>query len=111
MWLLLLACVGEEESKDSTASFCRDTPVVNYENFGRSFLTESCDGCHAATSVDRHDAPDGVTFDTVEEAWRWDERILARAASAEPDMPPQGGVSEDDRIRLQWWLLCAEPGT
>lgn len=111
MLLLMLACAGTEEEKDSNVATCNDTPIVTYDNFGRGFVTESCQGCHASTAPDRHGAPEAVTFDNVEEVWRWDERILARAASAEPDMPPQGGVVEDDRIRLQWWLLCAEPGT
>ena len=111
MLLLLLACAQPQETDDSTSSFCADAPVVDYNNFGRGFMTESCQGCHASTTPDRQGAPESVVFDSVEEVWRWDERILARAGSEQPDMPPQGGVEADDRSRLRWWLLCADPGS
>lgn len=90
----------------SLPEICVDAPVSTYANFGRGFLTQHCNTCHAASSLDRHAAPPTVTFDTEEEAWAWADRILERAAGAEPSMPPQGGVSEDDRYLLEVWLTC-----
>mgnify|MGYP005743601673 CR=1 FL=1 len=91
--------------------FCAGVPLVNYYNFGEGFMTENCQGCHASTAADRYDAPEHVTFDTVEQVWGWSERILSRSAGDDASMPPAGGVSEDDRTKLEWWLLCAEEGT
>lgn len=96
---------------DSAAAFCDGVPVVAYTNFGEGFLRENCQGCHASTAPDRHDAPASVVFDTVEDAWALAARILARSTGESPTMPPQGGVSADDRVRLQWWLECGTPGT
>lgn len=87
-------------------AICVDAPVTTYANFGRGFLTQHCEVCHAATTNDRHDAPETVTFDTEEEAWAQADRILARAAGDAPTMPPQGGVTDDDRYLLEVWLSC-----
>jgi cytochrome c5 len=85
---------------------CVDAPVVTYANFGRGFMTQHCQSCHASTTPDRHDAPEAVTFDDEEQVWAQVDRILARATGPEPTMPPQGGVSDDDRYLLEVWLSC-----
>ncbi len=89
---------------------CEDTPTVTYNSFGEGFMTENCQGCHASTAADRYGAPEGVTFDTVKEVWFWKDRILSRSVGDDSSMPPAGGVSEDDRTKLEWWLVCAEEG-
>ncbi|MDG1482500.1 MAG: hypothetical protein P8R54_23115 [Myxococcota bacterium] len=89
---------------------CEDVPTVTYSSFGEGFMTENCQGCHASTAADRYGAPEGVTFDTVKEVWLWQERILARSVGDNISMPPAGGVSKDDRTKLEWWLTCAEEG-
>jgi hypothetical protein len=127
--LLAVVCIGCGDKSDDTApqsvdtadtdttepvdtaNLCTDVPIVTYNNFGEGFMTENCQGCHASTAADRYGAPAGVTFDTVKEVWTWQERILSRSAGDDASMPPAGGVSEDDRTRLEWWLLCAESGT
>ena len=90
---------------------CAEVPLVNYNNFGQGFILHTCQGCHASTAADRYGAPESSTFDTVEEVWAQRDRVLARAASEPATMPPAGGSSEDDRVRLRWWLECAEAGT
>lgn len=128
--LLLLACSGADVDSDPSDTApdtvgvvvdstdtdtdvdpCADAPAVTYNNFGRGFVTESCQGCHASTAPNRFGAPVEVVFDTVEDCWKRAERILARSASDTPTMPPQGGVFPDDRARLRWWLTCAPSGT
>jgi len=101
------------ETAVDTASdpLCEGAVALTWDTFGEALLIESCDGCHAATAVDRHDAPAEVTFDTKERAWAWAPRILARATGDAPTMPPQGGVTDDDRTRLYWWLGCGTPGS
>ena len=110
--LLLLAALALGlaacEVDDETAAFCADSPVVTYENFGAGFLTQNCDSCHASTTADRQEAPDDVVFDSEDEALVWGDRILARAAADDADMPPEGGVAADDRYLLEVWLVCSE---
>lgn len=98
--LLLLAGCGAE------SRLCADAPVTTYDNFGAGFLTQSCATCHASTTLDRNGAPPGVVFDTEEDVWAQADRILAVTAGDAPTMPPQGGVTEDDRYRLEVWLTC-----
>lgn len=104
---------GFEDSGETgdSGGFCADAPTLTWANFGNGFLIENCQGCHASTAADRHDAPEEVCFDTVEQAWSWASQILALATGDEPTMPPTGGVFDDDRQRLEYWLRCAEPGT
>ncbi len=90
---------------------CGDVPAVDWDNFGQGFLLEACQGCHATTTADRYGAPEDVSFDTVEQAWLHAEEILNVAATDDPSMPPRGGVEDDDRVRLRWWLECGTPGT
>lgn len=114
MILLILALACADKADDSApldTSDCESLPVVNYANFGEGFITHYCQGCHASTAPNRYDAPEAVTFDTVEDVWAQSARILARAAVDPPTMPPAGGTSEDDRTKLRWWFTCADPGT
>jgi uncharacterized membrane protein len=112
--VLLLSCIGKlgvEDTVDTAPDACAEVPVLRWTNFGEGFITGACQGCHASTATDRFGAPEDVTFDTVEETWFWSSRILARAASEDPTMPPEGGVDADDRQRLTWWLECAPEGS
>lgn len=86
--------------------WCDEAPLTTWNNFGQGFLVENCQPCHASTSVDRHDAPKSVVFDAPEDVASRRDRILARATGAAPDMPPAGGVSDEDRARLEAWLRC-----
>lgn len=133
IWLLALACadkgdvdtsprdtadsgadtapVDSAQPDDTAPDPCADVPTVTYANFGRGFMTGNCQGCHASSAPDRYDAPEEVSFDDVDQCWAWAVDILAVATGSSPSMPPQGGVTEDDRQKLEWWLTCAEPGT
>jgi uncharacterized membrane protein len=108
---LLVGCGSEEpgtepSTAETAARLCEDAPVVTWDNFGAGFVTQSCQSCHASTTPDRHGAPEDVVFDTEEDVWAWSDRILVRSIGEEPTMPPQGGVSEDDRYLLEVWLTC-----
>ena len=102
--LLWLTACGAGE--DTATLLCQDAPWLTWENFGAGFVAQHCQSCHASTSLDRHEAPEEVVFDTQEHVQQWRELVLAVAGNAEPIMPPMGGVSFDDRRRLQIWLLC-----
>ncbi len=112
---LLAGCPAPNDtgSADSGGrdAFCQDVPLVDYNNFGEGFVLANCQGCHATTTVNRYDAPENVTFDTVDQVWTWSPNILAIATGDTPAMPPRGGIEPDDRTRLEWWLRCAPPGT
>lgn len=108
MILLLLACAGT--TPDTGADACAEEPSVSWESFGAGFVTENCQVCHASTAPDRHDAPAEVTFDNAAEVWALRDEVLATAAGESPTMPPQGGVAEDDRHKLEVWLRCGIDG-
>ena len=115
-WILplLMGCSGSQDTGNADTGICADAPLLTYANFGRGFLIEYCQGCHASTTVDRHGAPGegdpggAVFFDTLDEAWEQADRILARTLSE--TMPPSGGVADEDLVRLEWWLSCGEEG-
>lgn len=88
---------------------CEGAPVITWETFGRGFTTENCQSCHASTAPNRYGAPPGVTFDTHDDVVMWKDRMIVRATGDAPTMPPGGGVSADDRYRLEVWLRCWEP--
>ena len=100
--VLLVACGGKDEASDSSAP-C--DPSVTYESFGRGFVTQHCQTCHASTSPDRRGAPRDVVFDTEDDVWANADAIRVRAIE-QGDMPPQGGVSADDLALLDRWLSC-----
>jgi uncharacterized membrane protein len=111
--VLLLACSSDpQDTADSTVPDlqCEDAQLVTYTNFGKSFFTHSCQGCHASTAPDRYGAPEEVQFDTLDWVWEQSAVILAVAAGDEPSMPPQGGVTDDERTKLKWWLQCGKEG-
>jgi len=99
--LLALAACGDPDEDP-----CADAPVVTWETFGQGFLTERCQACHASTATDTYGVPAGVHFDTQEQARALSASILRVATGEDPSMPPQGGVTADDRERLRIWLTC-----
>lgn len=108
-WLLGLVALGLAGCDEpGTAEFCDGQPVVTYDNFGAGFMTENCQSCHASTSTDRQEAPEDVTFDTLEDVRETSPLILSVAAGDASQMPPEGGVDEDDRLLLEIWLRCWE---
>lgn len=104
--LLLVGCVPAEE--EGTDAFCADQPVLTWANFGDGFLRHNCQSCHATTSEDRRDAPDDISFDARVDAVAMKSLILGSAGREDPSMPPEGGVAEEDRLKLEIWLRCYE---
>jgi len=100
---VLIACAPED---DEIELFCADAPIVTWESFGKGFITETCQPCHASTSTDRNDAPMEVQFDTHEDVLSFASRILERATGSAPTMPPSGGVDPDERYLTEVWLTC-----
>ncbi|MCP4808606.1 MAG: hypothetical protein GY913_08265 [Proteobacteria bacterium] len=118
MWFLLLAC-AKDPVIDSGIETCGDLPepeigacdglpVVTWQGFGHGFLLTQCQGCHASTAPERYGAPEGVVFDTVEDACGQADRIRARVLD-DDSMPPAGGLTEDERVLLSTWLDCFLP--
>lgn len=114
-WLLLWAlpsCGHEERSPAKpSADACADS-TVTWETFADGFFRTWCSGCHAATQVgdERHDAPEGVDFDTYTSAVALAPLIRLAATGEMAYMPPTGGVSATDRALLLEWLDCGTPG-
>ena len=98
------------DTAEPAPDFCDDAPLLTWNNFGQGFIREACQGCHATDVPDRYGAPEDVVFDTVEVTWAQADRVLARATGDFPSMPPLGGTHESDRVKLEYWLVCGEPG-
>lgn len=105
-WLLGLLGCASPTAQDT--GLCADAPVVTHANFGEGFLLENCQPCHASTTANRYGAPEDVYFDTLEAVLGHAERIVERSTGENADMPPSGGVSAEDRRRVQIWLTCWE---
>lgn len=99
---------GEPETDEDP---CADVPIVNWDNFGRGFFRESCQGCHSSAVSYRYGAPEDINFDSLEDVWSNPGWVLAVAGGEDPSMPPQGGTTDADRERLYVWLTCAPEGT
>jgi uncharacterized membrane protein len=96
---------GEPGAADT---FCRDNPVTTWENFGSGFVTQHCQSCHAVGAQERNGAPDDVTFDDEQQVAIFADRVLARVVD-DATMPPQGGVTDDERHLVEVWLRCWLP--
>ncbi|MFZ5479124.1 MAG: hypothetical protein ACOZNI_20335 [Myxococcota bacterium] len=101
MILLWIACAGEG---GDTAAAC-DPAVATWDGFGDGFFRTYCRACHSATAPDRHGAPEGVDFDTIDDVRA--QRDAVRSAVIERGtMPLGGGVYDDDLARLDVLLAC-----
>jgi len=102
-----VASDGEETEPEVDLESCGpETPLVSWGTFGQGFVLTNCQGCHASTATDRHDAPAHIVFDTPEDVEKHSAAILAAVGSDVPTMPPAGGVLDQDRVRLRIWLKC-----
>ena len=102
---LLLACGEATDTAHCTAD-------VSWNNWGHGFFLTWCSSCHAASTEERHGAPENITFDSEQEVARWRERIYARVI-LQQDMPVGGGISDDNVQILHDYLTlleaCEEP--
>lgn len=103
----LLACGDKPTETAQDTSPCADAPTVTWETWGEGFVTENCQACHASSSPDRNGAPEDVVFDSEADVLDQAVTVLAVAAGEAPTMPPEGGVSDDDRALLEIWLTCS----
>ena len=98
MIFCLLACAGANDS-----AMCHEAPT--YDAWTKGFLKSKCQGCHAETAPDRFGAPEGIYFDTYDATVQRIELIRSSILERET-MPPAGGVTDDEKLLLQWWLDC-----
>ena len=87
---------------------CDEAPFVSYETYGKGFLEENCQGCHASTTNNRNGAPDDVVFDSRGDVLVNAELILETVTAESPTMPPEGGISDEERGMVNVWLKCWE---
>ena len=90
---------------ETDEGLCEDAPAVTWDNWARSLFITHCQGCHASSSPNRYGAPEDIHFDhesaTIDQA----DRIWIRVIEEE-NMPPAGGILEDDLYLLDIWLRC-----
>ena len=99
-FLLLIGC-AEAERGDT----CDSGGAVSWEGFADGFFATYCRSCHSVGLSERYGAPEGVDFDTEEQALAQAARVRARVLE-DGDMPPGGGAVEGDLVLLERWLAC-----
>ena len=99
---------SEPISSDITLSDegCEDAPPVTWDSWTHSLMLTHCQGCHASTASNRYGAPLGIQFDTEMDSIDLADRIYVRVLQNQ-DMPPAGGILEDDLYLLDVWLRCS----
>ena len=105
--LLALACQADPAGPDDTGPL-DDGPVVTWEGWADGFFQTWCRACHSAGTPQRNGAPEGVDFDTEEQARAWADRIAVRVLE-EGTMPVGGGLFDEDRVLLRAWLDGTAP--
>lgn len=87
-------------------------PALTWQMTGSPFLRTWCDSCHAGTqpAAGRLGAPEAVTFDTLDEARAWADRISARALATPATMPPATTIPEEVLAPFRDWMACGLPG-
>ena len=90
---------------------CSEHPEFNWINFGQAFFLENCNGCHYSETPDRYGAPEEIWFDNADDVWAQKGMVLMVAGGEMPTMPPNGGTTDMDRLKLEIWLTCGEPGS
>ena len=97
---------AEPSDLDLNTEGCEDAPVVTWDNWAESMIITHCQGCHASASPNRYGAPLDIHFDHKEAAYDLADRIYIRTLEKE-DMPPAGGILDDDLYLLDIWLRCS----
>jgi len=93
-----LACGGDD---DDGGDAC-DTSTLTYTNFGESFFSDYCVGCHSPGAAVRQ-APDLDTFANVSASA---DRANARAGSGLTMPPLDPRPSAEERADLAEWISC-----
>ena len=102
MWFLLACTQQTEETCESQYS---------YEYEGHALIRTYCTSCHSQhlQGEKRYGTPPGIDFDTLEGIRQWSTSSAHRVFDLK-DMPPGGGMSDQDREILASWLRCNAPG-
>jgi uncharacterized membrane protein len=122
--LALSACGGETPATDRATSGAtcpaggtalRYTGGTGPVDFGRTFMTAYCTGCHASDKVGlaRQGAPDHANFDSLaiirDHLALIDQMAAAGPSATNTSMPPAGGPTPGERQQLGEWLACGAP--
>lgn len=111
---LLLLCLPLVSCDDHLLSHsrrsgvdCDREPPLTWDTFGAGRMRDLCAGCHSSLYAGerRKGAPEGVDLDTLDGVVDWVDEVLVRTVDRE-DMPPGGGLTDDELAELEEWLVC-----
>jgi hypothetical protein len=108
--LALASCQGDREGGDP--GVCESPAAPTWDNSAEGFVATWCQPCHTetlVTVVERQGAPPGTDFDTWSQVYTWRERIAERVELSE--MPPRGGIPQNDVDLFLQWIDCGAEGT
>jgi len=106
--LIVAALASCADGNDTDAPMCSHDPPLTYDDFGKPFMQQFCNGCHSSlvTEEYRNDAPLGVDFDTYQGVLENRIKIRVQTNPEGPIMPPGGGPNPDQYADLLEWLNC-----
>lgn len=94
----------------ATDPLCDDAPTLTWANHGEAFFVASCQGCHASTARERFGAPADVVFDGEADVAARRAAIERAVFDGAPEMPPGGGLTDDELDALRVFLACGLEG-
>lgn len=100
---------GDDDGHEDSAS-AEACDGLTWSQDGLPEMMRWCASCHSSLiqPEDRAGAPLGVDVESLAGVRQHLDRVIARVEAG--DMPPAGGVPEDERARLLQWLRCGAPG-
>ena len=100
------ACSSSSDSGGSaTGSTCPSDSTLTYQNFGQAFASSYCSACHAG-----REQPNLTTQAAIVANRDEIDRVAAAGPNAtNTQMPEDGSVSSDERLKLGEWLACGAP--
>ncbi len=107
LMLLLSSCtvaMSDDEGDMTVSGACEVAPELTWNTFGDGFLLSRCQHCHGSYTNDRYGAPQGVSFDTLEDVRKHRTQLLNSVHDEK--IPPGGGLRPDEVLNLADWLSC-----
>ncbi len=115
---MVLSLIAGCTSSPSGAT-CPDSNAPTYGSFGQTFMAKYCTDCHSATAANRHAAPSGINFDSMDDIRAHLDDIDVDAAAGpnatntampQLDAKVTQAPTRAEREELGQWLACVKDG-
>lgn len=117
--VLFLSLIAGCTSSSPSGATCPESNAPTYGSFGMDFFTKYCTDCHSANATNRHDAPNDMNFDTIDDirahATDIDEEAASGPKATNTDMPDldlnvPAAPTMAEREMLGQFIACVKEG-